>query len=162
MSWLDTVIIITSLALGLLGLWKGIIRTAFGIAGLVGGIYLAGRWAGTLADALFSNGSAWTEGVAYAIILITIIIAASIVGHFVAKLVHITFLGWIDRLAGFILGTAIGVTLFAALLTITTKYFPPVENVVSTSPIAKAILQYFASLLELFPGESGCVRNFFK
>ena len=41
MNWLDIVIIVAAVLLGIGGLRQGIIRTVFGIAGLIGGIVLA-------------------------------------------------------------------------------------------------------------------------
>jgi len=161
MSWLDTVIVVVSLALGLAGLWKGIFRTAFGIAGLVGGIYLAGRYAEPLASALFSSGATWTEVAAYAIILVSTVIVSSIIGWFTASLIHLTFLGWVDRLVGFILGAGIGAVLCTAVLAAAIKYLPATERAVSISPTAKLMLEYFPSLLALLPGEFDFARNFF-
>ncbi|GAI56481.1 unnamed protein product, partial [marine sediment metagenome] len=44
MNWLDILIIVVTLFLGMLGLWRGAIKAVFGIVGLIGGIALAGHY----------------------------------------------------------------------------------------------------------------------
>jgi len=86
------------------GTRQGIIKTVFGIAGLIGGIVLAGRYYDELAAVLSSSGATWVNIAAYAIILIATLIVAGVIGRLVAKLVHLVLLGWLDRLVGCILG----------------------------------------------------------
>jgi len=116
MNWLDIVIIIVTLLLGMVGLWRGAIKTVFSIIGLIGGIALAGHYYLPLASILSPSGAIWSRIAAYAIILIGVLVIASVIGWFVARLVHIVMLGWIDRLLGFILGAGIGGMLCAAVL----------------------------------------------
>src|SRR4030042_3675433 len=108
MNWLDIVIIIVVVSLGIAGLRQGLIRTVFGIAGLIGGIFLAGRYYDELAARLFPAGATWANIAAYAIILLATLIVAGVVGALVAKVVHFAALGWLDRLIGCILGVVIG------------------------------------------------------
>jgi membrane protein required for colicin V production len=162
MNWLDIVIVIVAGALGFVGLRKGIIKTAFGIAGLVGGIALAGRYYGRLAALLSPTGATWANIAAYAIILIATLIAAGVVGWVVAKLVHITMLGWLDRLVGCILGIIIGSMLCAAVLAIISMYYPGSEAVISQSGLARFLMGKFPLLLALLPEEFGFIRDFFS
>lgn len=162
MNWLDIVIIAVAIIFGFVGLWRGAIRTAFGIAGLIGGIALAGHYYGSLADVLFPDGAAWAKIAAYAIILVATLIVAGVVGWLVAKLVHITMLGWLDRLIGFILGAGIGSILCAAILTILSKYWASVGEVVSQSVMARLLMEQFPLLLALLPEEFDFIRDFFS
>lgn len=161
MNWLDIVIIVIAVLLGILGLWRGAIKTAFGIAGLIGGIALAGHYYGGLASTLSAEGATWSRIAAYAIILVGSLVIASVIGWFVARLAHITMLGWIDRLIGFILGAAIGGILCAAVLVIVSKYLPNTGGVISDSVIAKFLIAQFPLLLALLPGEFDFLRDFF-
>jgi len=162
MNWLDIVIIVVAVLLGLAGLRQGIIRTVFGIAGLIGGIVLAGRYYDGLAALLSPTGATWANIAAYAIILIATLIVASVIGWFVAKLVHIVMLGWLDRLVGCVLGVAIGSLLCAAILAIVGKYYPGTEAVISQSVIAKFLMGGFPLLLALLPEEFDFIRDFFS
>jgi membrane protein required for colicin V production len=161
MNWLDIVIIVVAVLLGIGGLRQGIIRTVFGIAGLIGGIVLAGRYYDGLAAVLSPAGATWANIAAYAIILLATLIVAGVVGHLVAKLVHFAALGWLDRLVGFILGIVIGGLLCAAVLAIVGKYYPGAEAVISQSVIAKFLMEQFPLLLALLPAEFDFIRDFF-
>jgi len=162
MNWLDIVIIVVAVLLGLAGLRQGIIKTVFGIAGLIVGIVLAGRYYDELAALLSSSGATWANIAAYVVILIATLIVAGVVGHFVAKLVHIVLLGWLDRLVGCVLGVVIGGLLCAAVLAIVGKYYPGTAVVISQSVIAKFLMAGFPLLLDLLPGEFDFIRDFFS
>jgi len=161
MNWLDIVIIVVAVLLGIVGLRQGIIKTVFGIAGLIGGIVLAGRYYGGLAALLSPSGATWANIAAYAIILLATLIVASVIGWFVARLVHLTILGWLDRLVGCVFGVIIGSLLCAAVLAIVGKYYPGTEAVISQSVIAKFLMERFPLLLALLPEEFDFIRDFF-
>jgi len=161
MNWLDIVIIVVAVLMGIVGLRQGIIRTVFGIAGLIGGIVLAGRYYGGLAAVLSPSGATWANIAAYAIILIATLIVAGVVGWLVAKLVHLVLLGWLDRLVGCILGVVIGGLLCAAVLAIVGKYYPGAGAVISQSGLARFLMGGFPLLLALLPEEFDFIRDFF-
>jgi membrane protein required for colicin V production len=122
------------------------IRTVFGIAGLIGGIFLAGRYYDELAALLFPAGAPWANIAAYAIIAIASLVVAGVIGHFLAKLVNFAALGWLDRLMGFILGIVIGGLLCAAILAIVVKYYPGMEATINQSVIARFLVGGFPLL----------------
>ena len=162
MNWLDIVIIVVAVLLGIMGLRQGIIKTVFGIAGLIVGIVLAGRYYDELAAVLSSSGATWANIAAYAIILIATLIVAGVIGSIIAKLVHLVLLGWLDRLVGCVLGVFIGGLLCAAVLAIVVKYYPGTEAVISQSGLAKFLMEGFPLLLALLPGEFDFIRDFFS
>ena len=161
MNWLDIVIIVVAVLLGAVGLRQGITKTVFGIAGLIGGIVLAGRYYDELAAVLSSSGATWVNIAAYAIILIATLIVAGVIGRLVAKLVHLVLLGWLDRLVGCILGVFIGSLLCAAILAIVVNYYPGTEAVISQSGLARFLMEGFPLLLALLPEEFDSIRDFF-
>ena len=162
MNWLDIVIIVAAVLLGIVGLRQGIIKTVFGIAGLIGGIVLAGRNYNDLAALLSPSGATWVKIASYAIILIATLIVAGVVGRFVAKLIHLVLLEWLDRLIGFILGVFIGGLLCAAILAIAVKYDPGAGPIISQSGLAQFLMEGFPLLLALLPGEFDFIRDFFS
>jgi membrane protein required for colicin V production len=161
MYWLDIVIIVIAVLFGLCGLWQGAIKALFGFAGLVGGIVLAGHYYEQLAGVLSPSGASWSGIVAYAIILVATLVVAGVIGWLVSHLVHITILGWVDRLVGFILGAAMGSILCAAMLAIISKYFAGSQTIISQSAIARFLMEQFPLLLALLPEEFDFVRNLF-
>ena len=161
MNWLDIVIVVIGIIFGFLGLWKGAIRAAFGIVGLIGGIALAGHYYQQLASLLSSSGATWAKIAAYAIILIAVWVLANILGWFIARLVHVTMLGWVDRLIGCILGVGIGLLLVSALLAIASKYLPGMEATIASSAVARFLMAQFPLLLGLLPEEFDFIRDSF-
>jgi len=122
------------------------IRTVFGIAGLIGGIFLAGRYYDELAARLFPSSASWGNIAAYAIIAIATLVVAGVIGWLLAKLVNFAALGWLDRIMGFILGVVIGGLLCAAILAIAVKFYPGTEATISQSVIAKFLTGGFPLL----------------
>jgi len=162
MNWLDIVIIVVAVLLGIAGLRQGIIKTVFGIAGLIVGIVLAGRYYDELAALIFPTGATWANIAAFIIILLATLIVANVIGWFVAKLVHLVLLGWLDRLVGCVLGVIIGGLLCAAILAIVVKYSPGTETVISQSVLARFLMGGFPLLLALLPEEFDFIRDFFS
>jgi len=146
MNWLDIVIIVVIVLLGIAGLRQGMIRTVFGIAGLIGGIFLAGRYYDELAARLFPSGAIWGNIAAYAIIAIATLVVAGVIGWLIAKLVNFAALGWLDRVMGFILGVVIGGLLCAAILAIAVKFYPGMEATINQSVIARFLVGGFPLL----------------
>jgi len=161
MNWLDIVIIVVVVGLGVAGLRQGMIRTVFGIAGLIGGIFLAGRYYDELAALLFPSSATWANIAAYAIIAIATLVVAGVIGWLIAKLVNFAALGWLDRLVGFIFGIVIGGLLCAAVLAILLKYYPGTAAIISQSVIAQFLVEEFPLLLALLPKEFDPIRDFF-
>jgi uncharacterized membrane protein required for colicin V production len=90
------------------------------------------------------------------------LVLAGAIGWLVSHVVHITMLGWLDRLLGFVLGAAVGAMLCAAILAIISKYFPGSQTAISQSAIAKFLMEQFPLLLALLPDEFDFVRNLFQ
>ena len=146
MNWLDILIIVVLILLGVAGLRQGMIRTVFGIAGLIGGIFLAGRYYDELAERLFPAGAIWGNIAAYAIILIATLVVAGVVGWLLAKLINFAALGWLDKLVGGILGAVIGALLCTAILAIAlhfADYYPGMEATINQSAIARFLVTAF-------------------
>jgi membrane protein required for colicin V production len=146
MNWLDIVIIIVAVLLGIAGLRQGIIRTAFGFAGLIGGIFLAGRYYDELAALLFPSGAVWSNIAGYAIIAVATLVVAGVIGWLLAKLVNFAALGWLDKIVGCVLGIAIGCLLCAAILAIIVKFYPDMEATINQSVIARFLVGGFPLL----------------
>ncbi len=146
MNWLDIAIIVVILSLGMFGLFKGATRAIFGIAGLIGGIVLAGYWHESLALFLSPEGSIWSSIAAYAIIVISLLIFSTIISQLITKLIFAAMLGWLDRVIGFLLGAGIGLALCIAFVAAISKV-PGTEGFISHSTIAVLLIKQLPMII---------------
>jgi len=161
MNWLDIVIIVV-LALSVLnGLVQGFVRTVLGLAGLILGIYLAGRYYFALGNWLPITNTSVANIVAFVIILIGVMLLAGIVALFLRRLVSLIMLGWADKLLGAVCGLILGGLLCGAALALL-SHFLNIEDTVSGSWLARFLLDHFPIVLGLLPDEFDAVRQLFQ
>ncbi|MFZ0391584.1 MAG: CvpA family protein, partial [Calditrichia bacterium] len=105
------------------GLWKGFFREIFGIAGLIGGLYLAiltfGPLAGYLKNWLPGLPSFILPALSFILIFLLVYIVSRIIGHLLGKIFQQLSLGWLNRLLGGAIGglkAAILVSLFLLII----------------------------------------------
>jgi membrane protein required for colicin V production len=162
MNWLDIVIAIILVITLFVGLKTGLIKMVISFAGLILGIFLAGRYYHTLADKLtFISSDTAAEIVAYSIILIIVIIASTIIAWLLSKIVSAIMLGWINHLSGAILGLIIAGIFTGAILAIWAKYGNG-GTIISNSLLGRLLLDNFPLVLALLPGEFDTIKSFFE
>jgi membrane protein required for colicin V production len=121
-NYFDVAIGSVVLILGIKGFLNGFIREIFGLAGLVGGMYLASRFAPLVADFIDQNflhlqNVALLKLIGFLAILITVWLGATILGAIFAKLTSMSGLSFLDRLLGFIAGGGKYFIIFALIVT---------------------------------------------
>ena len=121
-NYFDVAIGSVVLILGIKGFLNGFIREIFGLAGLVGGMYLASRFAPLVADFIDQNflhlqNVALLKLIGFLAILITVWLGATILGVIFAKLTSMSGLSFLDRLLGFIAGGGKYFIIFALIVT---------------------------------------------
>jgi len=162
MNWLDIVILVIVVVSIFLGLRIGIIKAALSLAGVIVGVILAGHYYVPLAEQLtFISQEDVAEGVAFAIILIVVMVIAGILATFLKWAASAVMLGWVNRLGGAVFGLVLGAILCGALLVIWVKFFG-IAGVVSQSSLAAILLDRFPAVLALLPEEFDTIRSFFQ
>ena len=156
MMWLDFAVVITVCLSAAYGFWKGIVRAIVGVAGLLGGIAIAGAFYQPLAQKLWPDGGALTHATAYAIILIAVLMAAAILASLLARLVHMTPLGIVDRSLGLAVGLLVALLGWALLLSVVLSAMPGTDTALSDSAVAHALIRWLATVRGL-PPPSGSV-----
>jgi membrane protein required for colicin V production len=151
MTWLDIAVVATILLSAAYGFWKGIIRAVVSIAGLLGGLLLAGTFYAQLARALWPAGSAWTLVAAFAIILIVVLVAAALLAGLLFRLVHMTPLGIVDRVIGLAAGVIVIALGWALLLTFVLSNITGANSMLAESTVAVALVHWLAAIRGL-PG----------
>lgn len=121
-NYFDVTIAAIVLILGIKGFVQGFIKEAFGLVGLVAGVYFASRLApdaATFIDTNFfqlDNQSLLTL-IGFLAILILIWLGATILGSIFSKLTNQSGLGFLNRLFGFIAGGGKYFLIFALIVT---------------------------------------------
>ncbi len=120
-SLLDLVSIALILFLGIKGVLRGFVKEVFGLIGLIGGIYVASKYAqvaGEFADTTFLNlqNKASIYLIGFISVLIIFWAAASFIGFLLGKLVNSSGLGIVDKILGFIVGGAKVFLIFSVIV----------------------------------------------
>jgi membrane protein required for colicin V production len=162
MNWLDFVILLIIVIATFLGLWVGLIRAGLFLVGIIVGVILAGRFYLPFSQVLsFLPGEGTAKVVAFAIILIGVMVIAVLLAVLLKRLTSLVLLGWVDRLGGAIFGLLLGAIFCGALLAIWAKFLG-VGGAISGSTLASILLDHFPLVLALLPGEFDAVRSFFQ
>jgi len=109
--WFDIITLSLVILLGIKGVINGFIKETFGLVGIVGGVYIASRYA--------QDAGVWIDNTLYAFenkaslflvgfigLLVCFWLASLLIGQIVAKLIDISGLSMMDKLAGFLIGSA--------------------------------------------------------
>lgn len=121
-NYFDVTIAAIVLILGIKGFMQGFIKEAFGLLGLVAGVYFASRLAETAAAFIDTNflhleNESLLRLIGFLVILILIWLGATILGAIFSKLTNQSGLGFINRLLGFVAGGGKYFLIFALIVT---------------------------------------------
>ena len=162
MNWLDIVIIVLIVVPVFIGLKAGIVKALLTVAGVIVGVVLAGRFADALGGKLtFISDPGIAKVVAFAFILIAVMIVASIAAKMIKWVLSAVLLGWINHLGGAILGFFLGFIFCGAVLTMWIKFLG-FSDVFNQSLLAGFLLNGFPIVMGLLPSEFDSVRSFFE
>lgn len=121
-NYFDVTIAAIILILGIKGFMQGFIKEAFGLVGLVAGVYFAARLAPEGASFIDTNffhleNLSLLKLIGFLAILILIWLSATILGFIFSKLTNQSGLGFLNRLFGFITGGGKYFLVFALIIT---------------------------------------------
>lgn len=113
----DVIVVLVLVFFTFRGFWNGFVGEVADLVSLVGGLWAAHRFYPLLADHLtFISEPAFRQLAAFVLIFIAAIILVALVARILQKILSFTFVAWVDKLAGGILGLAKGVLLCAIVL----------------------------------------------
>ncbi len=162
MNWLDIVILVVVAIATFLGLRIGIIKAVLSLAGLIVGIILAGLYYVPLSERLpFIPQADVAKVVAFAIILIGVMVIVSVLAKLLKWAASAVMLGWVNRLGGAAFGLVLGALLCGALLATWARFWG-VAEIISDSSLAVILLDRFPVVLALLPDEFDAIRSFFQ
>ncbi len=161
MNWLDIVIIVAIAITTFIGLKIGLIKAVLSLAGLIVGVILAGLYYIPLSEQLtFISQATLAKVVAFAIILIGVMVIAGVLAMVLKWVTSLMLLGWVNRVGGAILGLVLGAILCGAVLALWVNVFGAGETI-ANSGLAAFLLKQFPIVLGLLPGEFDSIRSFF-
>ena len=120
-SFFDIAIGILLLVFGVKGLFNGLIKEVFGLVGIIGGIFVASRYAQSVGDMIdssvyhISNKSS-IYFIGFLITLLSFWLISIFVGFLFSKLISLSGLGLINRILGFLVGSLKIFLLFSILI----------------------------------------------
>ena len=99
------------LILGIKGVINGLIKEVFGLVGLIGGIVVASRFAKEAGELVSEkvyklDGDSVLFFMGFLVLLIGFWLARLAIGAFLSKMVGLSGLGFLDKIGGFIIGSA--------------------------------------------------------
>ena len=108
--WFDLILAALVLLLGIKGLMNGFIKEVFGIIGLIGGVIIASRYASEVGEFVSKNIYAIQETfwfhLGFLVTLIVFWLLCLALGYIFSKMLSMSGFSFIDRLLGFIVGSA--------------------------------------------------------
>ncbi len=117
MTWLDYALIAVVGISALVGIWRGLVREVFALAGWIAAIAVAMLFAGEAAE-LIPSGFATPlvrTVIAFSVLFLVILMAVSIAGLLFTKAVRAVGLGLADRTLGGVFGFARGALILLVL-----------------------------------------------
>jgi membrane protein required for colicin V production len=141
MTWIDIVISILIAVLIMHGIFIGLIRGTFDIAGIIAGYILAINFNDMLKIPRF---------LAFLVIFIVVVVGVSILGRIISKVMHATPLGIFDRLFGGLLGLIKGLIISFVFLLIILLIHKS-DTVIDRSEIAPLIMRGGVTMSQMLP-----------
>ncbi|MGD8521835.1 MAG: CvpA family protein [Desulfobacterales bacterium] len=137
------------------GLFRGLVKEISSIIGVLGGFYAAYSYYPLVAKWLsrvISNTS-YLHILSFLIIFCFVLIVINILGIIIKYLLDIAFLGWVDRIFGFIFGFSKGVLIVSILFIILTTFLPKGAPIIKNSLLAPHVLWVSESMAKVISKE---------
>lgn len=145
MTWLDYAVLVALAASILWGVWRGLVHEVVSVASWVLAFLAANLFAGAVGDMLPASMAPEVRVlVSFVVVFIVVLIACTIVGHLLSRMMKVAGLGPLDRTLGGVFGLARALVIllaFALVAGLTALPRQPVwRNSVSGETLAKGAL----------------------
>lgn len=140
----DLVIVVILVLFTLNGAVKGFVGGIIGILAIIGGFWAARTWNAVLVPYLtFISDPSLRTITACVILFVAAMLAVGVAGRLLKKIIAFSFVGWLDRFAGALLGLAKGILLLTLVLIVMEKMFHDSEFMRQSRA-----MPYFHSIME--------------
>ena len=154
MNWVDIIIVIV-LAVGLgKGLANGFVRGLFGLAAIALGIMIAAANYEQVTEVLFTKLQVAEQVqviLGFLLVFVIVLILVSVVGRIISKALKLASLGWMDRLAGGILGLVMACLFTGVLLLLVVMAGFETNAGVARSTVAPTVIGVMDTVVAFAP-----------
>ena len=154
MNWVDIVILII-LVIGLVkGLANGFVRGLFGVVAIVLGVVIAAGNYEQVAELAFARLQIGAQGqvmLGFLLVFVIVLILVSVVGKIIAKALKLASLGWLDKLAGGVLGVAMACVFTGVLLLLIVMAGLHANTGIARSTVAPTVVRVMDTLVAFAP-----------
>jgi len=159
MHWLDILIITVILFFCLIGISRGLISQIFSFAAIIGG-FIAGVILYDLAGNLLIQYNLIESKptsllVGFMLVVIAVFVIIQILGWFTARVIGKLKLGWLNRLAGGVVGILIGIIIAFFLLSWLNLYVIKDASAKKDSVMAPIVEEGYGIIITYIPGDLG-------
>jgi membrane protein required for colicin V production len=152
-SPIDILLLVLLVPFAIQGWRRGLCREGFALLGLVGGLIVAVGTAPAVASMIIAAGKPELAAypLALAIVLLSMMVAARIVGAVVARVMRAVFLGSFDHVAGIAFGALKGAACLGLILILVERFAPSisVQMAIEGSALGPRLIGVATSLLEM-------------
>lgn len=152
MSGFDLVVLVIVLFCMIRGVFRGLIREVSGIVAVIAGFYGAFTYYWVLSPylAFMIETPAIQHLVSFGLLFCGIVIAVGLIAALIRKLMHVAFLGWVDRTFGLVFGTAKGILIVSVLFVMLTAFLPAGSSTMMTRSETAPYLATISRTMTLF------------
>lgn len=156
MNWLDIAVIAAMAWFTLAAFSTGILREGTALVGALAGAAVAGQFYHRLGNDLepFTGNSATAYVIAFAAIFASVTLAGHLASILLKPIAALLTLGWVDNIAGALLGLGKSLVLAQVFFIVTVTYpYWGLEETIADSATAHLFLDRTPLLLRMLPGE---------
>ena len=149
---LDIIIIVLIAVPGLRGLYRGLLEELTALAAVILGVIFANKYyydVAPLVEKMF-NDPKIVGILAYALVFSCVVLVVTVFGKLLRKVLSVTFAGWLDHLAGCLLGAGVGLVL-SCLAYMVINHFSPQADLLRNSQLVPYLEQAVQWGREMLP-----------
>ncbi len=152
MNGFDLMVLVIVLFCMIRGMFRGLIREVSGIVAVIAGFYGAFTyyWMVSPHLAFLIETPAIRHLVSFGVLFCGIVILVGLMAALIRKLMHVVFLGWVDRTFGLVFGTAKGVLIVSVLFIMLTSFLPSGSSTMMTRSETAPYLAEISRTMTLF------------
>jgi len=155
MNGFDIFLLVMACLLVLVGVIKGIVRILIGVAALVAAFAFAAYYHEPLANRLgvldVSDGV--LRLIAYVLIFIAVMLSGGVIAYLTRKLIKVSMLSWVDRVAGAVVGLVAAAVVAALLVLPVVAYSPWGPQALGNSVLAPYVVSVAEAAASIAPPE---------